>query len=381
MASLADLFHTIQQQAVDQYGGTSWWPAYQQAAAGGPDTLAAWLSTQAPSYSDWTPDAADFASKQLALQQDHTRNLFGVNVNQNTADRIGNVAAVGGKIGAATGLAGAAYLGAGALGAGASGAGEVGGSVGADTLAGSAGADTLSAGTAGAGATGLGGVAGAGAAGGETAGLGTAGYDASTGLYAGESSNAGAGTYGLGGGGATGAALPAAAGGGSVLSRIISGGGTTADYVNALGTLGAAGLGAYGSNEQANRLREIYNDMASKREPYRAKSLEYLNNPQAYAEGPGAATLDATLRRLSVGGNPVGDPAKLAIANSVALRDWRDAVTGFGNLGLAGEDTRANVAMNSANAANEVYGNLGYGIGALTRPPRRTLADYLGGLA
>jgi hypothetical protein len=38
--------------------------------------------------------------------------------------------------------------------------------------------------------------------------------------------------------------------------------------INLAGTLGAAGLGAYGANEYSNRLKEIYDDMAAKREPY-----------------------------------------------------------------------------------------------------------------
>jgi hypothetical protein len=32
--------------------------------------------------------------------------------------------------------------------------------------------------------------------------------------------------------------------------------------INLAGTLGAAGLGAYGANEYSNRLKEIYDDMA-----------------------------------------------------------------------------------------------------------------------
>jgi hypothetical protein len=39
--------------------------------------------------------------------------------------------------------------------------------------------------------------------------------------------------------------------------------------------------------------------------------------------GPGAASLDATLRRLSVGGNPIGDPTKLGIATQAGLQNWQ----------------------------------------------------------
>jgi hypothetical protein len=47
---------------------------------------------EAPKYQDWTPDDAAFASKELAMQQEHTRNSSGINVEQSTADRIGSVA-------------------------------------------------------------------------------------------------------------------------------------------------------------------------------------------------------------------------------------------------------------------------------------------------
>jgi hypothetical protein len=48
------------------------------------------MNTEAPKYADWTPDAAAFASKELAMQQEHTRNFFGANIEQSTADRIGS---------------------------------------------------------------------------------------------------------------------------------------------------------------------------------------------------------------------------------------------------------------------------------------------------
>lgn len=296
-----------------------------------------------------------------------------------------------GTLGGLMAIGGAAFGGAGLAGEAGAGAGADAGVYGLSGIE-SAAAPGFTYGTAGAGGTALGGATGAGtlagtaaAAGpGEWADLsgwlgadasGAPAYDATTAsvndaLNAGATGGAAAGATG------TGTAGAAAAGGGSALSRLTGG---NADMINLAGTLGAAGLGAYGASEYSNRLKEIYDDMASKREPYRQQSLAWLNNPSAYVNGPGAASLDATLRRLSVGGNPVSDPTKLGIATQAGLQNWQSAVTGMANLGLSGEDARANVASNAAGAANDVYANLGAGLGAITRP-RRTLADYIGGL-
>jgi hypothetical protein len=103
--------------------------------------------------------------------------------------------------------------------------------------------------------------------------------------------------------------------------------------------------------------------------PFYAKSLEYLNNPSAYASGPGQAALQANLRALSVNGNPADNPALLGIATSSALRDWRDAVTGFGNIGLSGSDTRASLMSGATNADANALNALGYGLGSTLNPP------------
>jgi hypothetical protein len=62
------------------------------------------------------------------------------------------------------------------------------------------------------------------------------------------------------------------------------------------------------------------------------------------------------------------------------MRDWRDAVTGFGNLGLSGEDSRNQLYAGAAQSQGDQYNALGYGLGELTRPKRASLSDYLRGL-
>lgn len=173
--------------------------------------------------------------------------------------------------------------------------------------------------------------------------------------------------------------------GGTKLGDILSGnvgvgdllsGATLGDLGKVLGTGAATAGSIYADTQRADAMKSIYNDMAAKRQPFLDKATGYMNDPSSYAAGPGASTLDSVLRRLSVTGNPVGDPAKLGIATQAGLSDWRNAVTGFGNLGLAGEDTRAGLATNAANADSAAYSDLGRGISSILNPPM-SLEDIL----
>jgi hypothetical protein len=185
------------------------------------------------------------------------------------------------------------------------------------------------------------------------------------------------------GGTAAGALAPTtgAVAGGTALSRILQGQGTFEDQLALAGILGATGLGVYGAGQQGDALRDIANQSRADRAPYLSASQGWLANPQSYMEGPGRAGLDATLRALSAkGGNPIDQPTSLSIATQSAMRDWRDAVTGFGNLGLSGEDSRNQLYAGAAQSQGDQYNALGYGLGELTRPKRASLSDYLRGL-
>jgi hypothetical protein len=155
---------------------------------------------------------------------------------------------------------------------------------------------------------------------------------------------------------------------GSALGRLLSGSATSEDWAKMLGTAGSTALGIYGSNQQADALRGIAEQARTDRQPFLNKSLEWLNNPQAYQDGPGKFALDSTLRALSVQGNPIGNPGNLAIAGDIANRGWQNAVTGFGNLGLAGQDTRSQLLSNAATADRGVTTALSSGLGSLTSP-------------
>jgi hypothetical protein len=187
--------------------------------------------------------------------------------------------------------------------------------------------------------------------------------------------------------GATGTLAPAtggaaAVGGTTALSRILQGQGTFEDQLALAGILGATGLGIYGAGQQGDALRDIANQSRQDRAPYLSASQGWLANPQSYMEGPGQAGLDATLRALSAkGGNPIDQPTSLSIATQSAMRDWRDAVTGFGNLGLSGEDSRNQMYAGAAQSQGDQYNALGYGLGELTRPRRSSLSDVLRSLS
>jgi hypothetical protein len=156
--------------------------------------------------------------------------------------------------------------------------------------------------------------------------------------------------------------------------------GLSPEVLRLLGIAGVTGLGMYGANKQADSLRDIAAASEAKRAPFYNKSIEYLNNPEAYISGPGKSSLDATLRALSARhGNPIGSPTALGIATEAGLRDWRDAVTGFGNMGLSGEDARMNIQGQATGADANVLNALGYGLGQVTNP-QTTLEQLLRGM-
>mgnify|MGYP001593041012 CR=1 FL=1 len=291
------------------------------------------------------------------------------------------------------GVFGAAALGAGAAGAGA-GTAATAGEVGGAAAAGEAGAgigtaasgsapfiapEALAAGTAlGTGAAGGGltlAEAAAAASLAETATQRGDAYDPATG--------GGSGGYDAPGPGGTGfeppgtAAPPGSPAYQSAISRIIDGTATTADWVFVLGTAGATGLGTFSANQRSNSLEKLAEQNRAERAPFLGAATNWLNNPEAYWSGPGQASLDANLRRLSAShGNPISSPTALGIASKAGLMDWRDAVTGFGNMGLSGADTRANLGIGAAGAQADIWGNLAGGISDIVNP-RRSLADVM----
>ena len=144
-----------------------------------------------------------------------------------------------------------------------------------------------------------------------------------------------------------------------------------------LGQLGAAGLGYYGSTQQADTLRDIANQFRADRAPFLNKSLEYLNNPAAYFSGPVAQeAMRGTLRGLSVNGNPFDNPTSQELATEAGLRNYQAALGGLANLGLSGQDTQAGLLSNSAAARANGLNAIGYGLQQATNP-QPTLMDII----
>ena len=168
------------------------------------------------------------------------------------------------------------------------------------------------------------------------------------------------------------------AGAASSLAKILDGTAGPADWLSVLGTAGSTALGIFGSKDAADSYRSLSEQSRNDRLPFLNKSLEWLNNPESFYSGPGKAGLDANLRALSAThGNPIGSPTALGIATEAGMRDWRNAVTGFGNIGLSGEDTRMQLGSNAIKADGGVYNALGSGLADLTTPKRSSLEDLL----
>ena len=192
-------------------------------------------------------------------------------------------------------------------------------------------------------------------------GLGNLPYGAAGTATAGLSLGAGLAAGGSGG----------AAGGATSLANLLGLTGAAGTAVDAFGRAIPGLVGAYASNQQADALRGIYDTARGDRAPFLAKANSLLaGGPEAYGAGDGMGSLNATLRALSAQhGNPISSPTALGIATDAGLRNWQNAVSGFGNLGLAGEDTQARLATNAVGADANVWNSLGASAGNIFSPP------------
>lgn len=309
---------------------------------------------------------------------------------------------VEGGVGAASGAAGAGGAAAGTGSGVGFGGGEgvqqvtqeaLGGGLRAGTTTGAVGGSELGTGlTAGTTAGGVGGgnlgtgiTAAAGAAGLGALGQGSFAGETVTPVIGGASTAAGSGLPGQAGSGAVAGSGAAA---GSAISRILDGTASTADWTSVLGTAAATGVGIYGANEQANKLKEIADRLYATGAPSRGRYEASFDPGFTMANDPGYqgaldTTTDTLLRRASVGGNPVGNPGVLAeiakyVTGNVALPALQNYRTQNANTGgYSSFNTAApTTATNAVNAGANVYGDVGYGIGQATNPrPQFSLSD------
>ena len=171
--------------------------------------------------------------------------------------------------------------------------------------------------------------------------------------------------------GAAGAGAAGAGAAGGTLSQLLGLTGVAGMAVDAFGRAIPGLVGAYASNQQADAMRGIYDTARGDRAPFLAKANSLLaGGAEAYGAGDGMGSLNATLRALSAQhGNPISNPTALGIATDAGLRNWQNAVSGFGNLGLAGEDTQARLATNAVGADANVWNSLGASAGNIFNPP------------
>jgi hypothetical protein len=157
--------------------------------------------------------------------------------------------------------------------------------------------------------------------------------------------------------------------------------------MNLLGKLGAAGLGAYGANQQSNSLNELASKYSEYGAPSRARfeaSMSPGFDPMSIPGYSGAldTASKGVLARLSAGGgNPFGNPGGLIDAQKQivagtampAINEYQRlnlSAGGLGNLNAAVPSLQSQAIGADGNVLNA----LGYGLNAVTNP-QPSLAD------
>lgn len=183
----------------------------------------------------------------------------------------------------------------------------------------------------------------------------------------------------------------------TLIGRMVNGTATADDYATIAGKLGAAALGAFGSNQQAKSLQALAQKYSEYGAPSRARYEASMTPGFDPMSIPGyAGALDTTsksiLAKLSAaGGNPFGNPGGLIDANKQivagtalpAVTEYQrlNANTGFGNSMNAAIPFETGAVGQEGNLFNAI----GYGLNQVTNK-EPTLADMIkslqiGGLA
>jgi hypothetical protein len=177
--------------------------------------------------------------------------------------------------------------------------------------------------------------------------------------------------------------------GGSVLSNLFGG---NSDLTSLLGSLGAAGLGAYGANQQADSFGDLSQQYLNMGAPYRDKLYQSYQpgfdlaqaDPafQGALDQAGQSAARATSARV---GNPVDNPGAYAemqkyITNSVALPQLNTYRSQLGTFGQFGTNQAGSAQSNQIQSQGGMYDALGYGLGQITQPesPLKGLLDQYG---
>jgi len=143
----------------------------------------------------------------------------------------------------------------------------------------------------------------------------------------------------------------------------------------------------YASDQQANAMGDLAARYEGYGAPYRDRLADLYSDPTAFLDSPEVKVpvqmgTDALARALSTQGNPAGSGTALQELQNYSANQFfgrlgqeKDRLAGFGGL-TAYNAAAPQAASNAVNAERGVYDALGYGIGAVTNPPR-SLADIL----
>lgn len=164
-----------------------------------------------------------------------------------------------------------------------------------------------------------------------------------------------------------------------------------------LGKLGAAGLGAYGANQQSNALADLAKKYSDYGAPSRARfeagmspGFDPMSIP-GYAGALDTASKSLLARLSATGGNPFGQPGGLieankAIVSGTALPALNEYLRQNANVGF-GSSMNAAIPLETGAVGQQgnIYNALGYGLNTLTNP-QPSLSDMVkalqqGGLA
>lgn len=177
----------------------------------------------------------------------------------------------------------------------------------------------------------------------------------------------------------------------SKVLKSLTGSEQPADWAKLLGSLGAAGLGAYASNKQSSAMDNLAQRYEGYGAPYRQKLSDLYKNPSSFlnsdeVQKPVQMGTDALMRSLSTKGNPFGSGNALQQGQSYAsdqlfgrLGQEKDRLAGFG--GLASYNGAApQVASNAIGSNANMYNAIGSGLGNIFNPPKssaQTMAEFM----
>lgn len=177
--------------------------------------------------------------------------------------------------------------------------------------------------------------------------------------------------------GAAGAAGAGGASGGTSLGNWLRSQGLNIsdDALKLMGSGASTLLGLYGADKQASTLKDLADREMSIRQPFIDATKSMMADPGSYyASAPAMGATDAVLRRLSVNGNPAGNPSDLAKAAAYNLGGYNESLRTLGGLALGSAGTTVNLGRDIAAAEGSGLNAIGTTIADLTNPKEDTFA-------